>query len=114
MDRGTAQQVDALIIVADSNLKSLEIAKHIHDMATAAGMKHLYLIGNRVMNDTQKEAIQNFADKNGLALLAFVPFDQKVIEADMLGVTPLKNKEIAAVKTIDNICELLIKKTTKL
>ena len=41
--RGTAKEVDALIIVADSNLKSLEIAKHIHDMATAAGMKHLYL-----------------------------------------------------------------------
>jgi CO dehydrogenase nickel-insertion accessory protein CooC1 len=74
-------------------------------------MKKIYLIGNRVMNNTQKEAIQRFADKNGLNLLALVPFDQKVIEADMLGVTPLKNKEIAAVKDIDNICELLIKKT---
>jgi CO dehydrogenase maturation factor len=110
--RGTARQVDALLIIADSNLKSLEIAKHIHDMATTAGMKQLYLIGNRVMNDTQKEAIQSFAEKNNLSLLAFVPFDQKVIEADMLGETPLKNKEIAAVKTIDNICELLIKKNS--
>jgi CO dehydrogenase maturation factor len=109
--RGTARQVDALLIVADSNLKSLEIAKHIHDMASVAGMKQLYLIGNRVMNDAQKEAIQSFADKNGLSLLAFVPFDQKIIEADMLGETPLKNKEIAAIKTIDNICELLLKKT---
>ena len=55
-------------------------------------------------------AIQNFADKNGLSLLTFVPFDQKVTEADMLGETPLKNREISAVKTIDNICELLLKK----
>jgi CO dehydrogenase maturation factor len=109
--RGTARQVDALLTVADSNLKSLEIAKHIHDLASAAGMKKIYLIGNRVMNDAQKQAIQSFADKNGLNLLALVPFDQKVIEADMLGVTPLKNKEIAAVNAIDNICELLIKKT---
>jgi CO dehydrogenase maturation factor len=109
--RGTARQVDALLIVADSNLKSLEIAKHIHDMAALAGMKQLYLVGNRVMNEDQKMAIQKFADKNGLTLLTFVPFDQKVIEADMLGVTPLKNKELPAVKTIDNICELLIKKT---
>jgi len=109
--RGTAKQVDALLIVADSNLKSLEIAKHIYDLAFVAGMKQLFLIGNRVMNNVQKEAIQSFADKNGLPLLAFVPFDQKVIEADMLGETPLKNKEIAAVKTIDNICELLLKKT---
>ena len=109
--RGTARQVDALIVVADSNLKSLEIAKHIQDMAAVAGMKQLYLVGNRVMNEDQKVAIQTFADKNGLSLLAFVPFDQKITEADMLGETPLKNKEISAVKTIDNICELLLKKT---
>jgi CO dehydrogenase maturation factor len=108
--RGTARQVDALLIVADSNLKSLEIAKHIHDMASEAGMKHLYLVGNRVMNETQKEAIQTFANQNGMEVLAFIPWDQKVIEADMLGETPLKNKEIVAVQTIDNICELLIKK----
>jgi CO dehydrogenase maturation factor len=109
--RGTARQVDALLIVADSNLKSLEIAKHIHDMASAAGMKQLYLVANRVMNDAQKEAIKSFAEKNGLTVLAYIPFDQKVIEADMQGETPLKNMSISAVKTIDNICELLIKKT---
>lgn len=106
--RGTARQVDALLIVADSNLKSLEIAKHIYDMATAAGMKKLYLIGNRVMNDTQKEAIQNFAEKNGLPLLSFVPFDQDIVDSDMRGETPLLHKEISAVQTIDNICDTLL------
>jgi CO dehydrogenase maturation factor len=108
--RGTAREVDALLIVADSNLKSLEIAKHIHEMATVAGMQQLFLIGNRVMNKTQKKAIQDFADKNGITVLAFVPWDQQVIESDMLGKTPLMSKEITAVKTIDNICELLLKK----
>jgi CO dehydrogenase maturation factor len=108
--RGTARAVDALLIVADSNLKSLEIAKHIHDMATAAGMKQLYLVGNRVMNETQKDAIKSFAEKNALNILTFVPFDQKVIEADMLGETPLLHREIAAVQTIDNICDALLKK----
>ncbi len=109
--RGTAKQVDVLLIVADSNLKSLEIAKHIHDMAKEAGMKQLYLVGNRVMNEEQKLAIVSFAEKNGLELLTFVPFDQGVIEADMHGETPLMNIKIGAVKTIDNICELLLKKT---
>jgi len=108
--RGTARQVDVLLIVADSNLKSLEIAKHIHDLASAAGMKQLYLIGNRVMSEEQKQAIKSYADNNGLTLLDFVPFDTKVTESDMLGKTPLLNKEISAVKTIDNICELLLKK----
>jgi CO dehydrogenase maturation factor len=108
--RGTARQVDALLIVADSNLKSLEIAKHIHDLAANAGMKQLYLIGNRIMNETQKEAVTNFAEKNGLPILTFIPFDEKVIEADMLGETPLKYKEIEAMRAIDNICDVLLKK----
>jgi CO dehydrogenase maturation factor len=110
--RGTARQVDYLLIIADSNLKSLEIAKHIHDLASAAGMDKLYLIGNRVMNDTQKEAIETFAKQNGINVLAYVPWDPKITESDMLGVTPLKNKEIAAVKAIDSICQELLNKKT--
>jgi CO dehydrogenase maturation factor len=107
--RGTARQVDALLIVADSNLKSLEIAKHIHDLAANAGMQQLYLVGNRIMNGKQKEAVTNFAERNGLSVLTFIPFDARVIEADTLGQTPLKNKEIAAVSAIDNICDMLLK-----
>lgn len=108
--RGTAKQVDALLIVADSNLKSLETAKHIHDLATNAGMKQLYLIGNKIMNQTQKEAITRFAYKNSLSILTFIPFDEKVIETDTLGETPLKNKEIKAMRAIDNICDALLEK----
>jgi CO dehydrogenase maturation factor len=108
--RGTAKSVDALLIVADSNLKSLEIAKHIYDLASKAGMKNLYLIGNRVMNPAQEDAIKTFADKNGLPILTLIPFDAKVTEADMLGETPLKRKEITAVQAVDIICEVLLKK----
>jgi CO dehydrogenase maturation factor len=108
--RGTAQRVDALLIVADANLKSLEIAKHIHALAAKAGMKQIFLIGNRVMDETQKEAIRSFAEKNSLPILAYVPFDQKIIETEMRGETPLKHKEIKAVQAIDSVCEALTKK----
>jgi CO dehydrogenase maturation factor len=74
-----------------------------------AEMKQLYLIGNRVMNPAQENAIKSFAQENGLNILGFIPFDQKVTEADMLGQTPLKSKEIPAVHAIDNICDALIK-----
>lgn len=108
--RGTARQVDALLIVADSNFKSLEIAKHISDLAAEAGMKQLYLIGNRIMDKTQEEVVKSYAEKNGLSILKFIPFDEKVIEADMLGETPLNNQKISAVRAIDDICDALLKK----
>jgi CO dehydrogenase maturation factor len=108
--RGTAQRVDALLVVADANLKALETAKHIHDLAAQAGMKHIFLIGNRVMDAAQKEAIESYAEKNGLSTLAFVPFDSKIVEAEMHGETPLEHKEIEAVRAIDSMCETLARK----
>ena len=110
--RGTASHVDALLIIADSNLKALEIAKHISDLAKKAGVKDIFLIGNRVMNSGQEEIILDFAEKNGLNFLSFVPFDQEVIDKETLGETPLKYKETEAVRTIGNICEILAKKIT--
>jgi len=62
------------------------------------------------MDNAQKEAIRSFAERNSLSILAFVPFDQKIIETEMHGETPLKHKEIEAVRVIDSICEALAKK----
>ena len=65
------------------------------------------------MNLAQEEAITNFAEKNNLHLLAFVPFDQQVIDKETLGETPLKFKEIGAVRAINDICEGLVKQYVK-
>ena len=108
--RGTAQHVDTMLIVVDANMKSLETAEHIHELGTKAGMKRILLVGNKIENATQKETIKSFAEKNGLKILAFVPFDQKIAEADMQGETPLKLKESEAVSAIVKICDKLIAK----
>jgi CO dehydrogenase nickel-insertion accessory protein CooC1 len=83
-------------------------------LAAKAGMKQVFLVGNRVMNTSQEEAIKRFAVKNGLDILAFVPFDQQVIESEMGGETPLRHKEFASVQAIDKICETLTKIPPKL
>lgn len=110
MGRGTTSHVDVLLVIADSNLKALEVARRIKDLAKTAGMNQIYLIGNRVMNPHQKKAIIDFAEKNELEILDFIPFDQGVIEKDMQGISPLNFKELKAVKAIDAISEMLIGK----
>jgi CO dehydrogenase maturation factor len=107
MGRGTARNVDKLLIVADANVKALEIAKHIHGLAIGAGMKEVYLVGNKVADQSQKEAIKDFAEKNGLEILAFVPFDKKVAEEEMRGETPIRDKESKAMRSIRELCDEL-------
>jgi CO dehydrogenase maturation factor len=112
LGRGTAQHVDTMLIITDANMKSLETAKHIRDLATKAGIKQIFLVGNKIENEIQAEAIKNFAEKNGLEILDFVPFDQKVVEAEMRGETPLKYKEAKAIIAIGKICERLMAENT--
>ncbi len=105
MGRGTAEHVDVMLIVADANIKSLETARHICRLAANAGMKQIYLIGNKIGNETQKNMVEGFAEKNGLAVLGLVPFDQRVAEAEMRGETPLKYRESEAVSAIMKLRE---------
>jgi CO dehydrogenase maturation factor len=103
--RGTARHVDTMLIVADANVKSLETAKNIYELATSADMQQVFLVGNKIGNEIQKEAVKNFAEKNGLKILDFVPFDAKVVEAEMRGETPLNYKESGAMRAIERLRE---------
>jgi CO dehydrogenase maturation factor len=107
MGRGTARNVDKLLIVADANVKALEIAKHIQGLAAGAGMTEVYLVGNKVADRNQEEAIKDFAEKNGLQILAFLPFDKKVAEEEMRGETPIRDKESKAMRSIRELCDKL-------
>jgi len=106
--RATAKHVDVMLIVTDANLKSLETAKRIYELAVKGGIKRIFLVGNKIANEAQKEVIKNYAEKNSLRILDFVPFDQKVVEAEMRGETPLKNSESDAVNAIKQVCSELM------
>jgi CO dehydrogenase maturation factor len=106
--RGTARHVDKMLIVVNANMKSLETAKHIHELAAKAGMKRIFLVGNKVENNTQRKNIENFTEKNGLNTLDFVPFDQEVVDVEMRGETPLNHKESEALYAIERLCNKLM------
>lgn len=106
--RGTARHVDLMLIVADANMKALETANAIHKLAGKAGIKQLFLVGNKIRNSVEKEAIESFAEKNNMKVLDFVPFDQTVVDAEMRGETPLKHVDSEALHVIENLCDKLM------
>lgn len=108
LGRGTAKHVDTMLIVADANVKALETAKHIHELASKTDIKSVFLVGNKIASEIQKRTMVRFAENNGLQILDFVPFDQKVVEAEMLGETPLKYKESNAMHIIGKLSSKLV------
>jgi CO dehydrogenase maturation factor len=108
MGRATARQVDYMLIVTDANSKSLEVANHIHELAVAAGMKQIYLVGNKIAGEDQKTIVKNYAQKNGLRIRSFIPFDETVAEAEMHGETPLSHESSRALLAVEDLCRKLI------
>jgi CO dehydrogenase maturation factor len=105
MGRGTARNVDQILIVTDANMKALETAKHIEELAINAGMKQVFLVGNKVSDDIQGATINNFSAENGLRAFGFVPFDPTVADAEMRGETPIKNRKSEAMLAIQRLCK---------
>jgi CO dehydrogenase maturation factor len=94
-----------MLIVTDANSKSLEVANHIHTLAAGAGMKQVFLVGNKIANENQKNIIKKYAQENGLKVLDFIPFDETVVEAEMRGETPLKHETSKALLAIERLCK---------
>jgi CO dehydrogenase maturation factor len=109
MGRGTASQVDIMLIIADSSRKSLEIAKKLTRFANEAGINKILVVGNRVRDPEETELITDFTKKNGLELLALIPYDDTVVKADRVGEAPLKYAEVSeSVKAIQGIGDKLL------
>jgi CO dehydrogenase maturation factor len=110
MGRGTAKHVDIMLMIADSSLKSMETAKRIHTLATEADIKKIFLLGNKIANEEEENAIKHFASSNDLILLDLIPYDEQILKADRKGETPLGyDKSSTALAAIERICEKLLR-----
>jgi CO dehydrogenase maturation factor len=84
LGRATVDFVDAMLIVVEPTRRSLGTAAQIKKLANDIGLKHLYLVGNKVRNDDEARFLET--ETPGLPILGYLPADLKVQEADRLGI----------------------------
>ena len=108
LGRGTAKNVDTMLVVADSVVKSLEIAKRIYELAEDAGIKQVFLVGNKIASEVEGDSIRKFAENNGMLLLNLIPFDEQVLRAETRGETPLRNEHSKAIRSIAELGKKLM------
>ncbi|HWH33983.1 MAG TPA: hypothetical protein VNT56_01540 [Acidimicrobiales bacterium] len=82
---GTLRHVDLLLIVAQPQVKSLMTAARTARLARHLGIPRLGLVGNRADGAADTGRLGAFATEHGIDLLAVVPRDEAVVEADRLG-----------------------------
>lgn len=103
LGRGTAENVDIMLVASDANRQSLAIAETILRMAQDAGIPRTALIGNKIANPGQEQIIQDFARTREIAIAGMIPSDDTVTKAGITGdsVISLQNSPaFAAIREI--------------
>lgn len=96
LKRGTLEHADALLIVVEPYFKSLEAAGRIAELARGLGVPALYAVANKVRSDRDEAAIRDYCAAHGLPVVAVVPFDADVAEAERQGLAVLDSAPAAA------------------
>ncbi len=85
LSRGTLRYVDALLVVLEPYYRSMETAGRTVPLARGLGLERIYGIANKIRSPQDEEAVRAYCLNHDLPLIASIPFDENVTEADRTG-----------------------------
>jgi len=83
LGRGTASAVDMIIVVVEPGRRSIETAERIRALSADLGIRRIGIVGNKVRGPADEEFIR--AGACDMPVLGFLPYDPRLIEADLAG-----------------------------
>ncbi len=83
LGRGTAGNVDAMIVVVEPGLRSVQTAHHVASLAADLGIKHCLVVGNKVRDERDRQFVRDQVAP--LPVLGFMSYNLAVAEADLAG-----------------------------
>jgi CO dehydrogenase maturation factor len=88
LKRGTARNVDLMLIVAEPYYRSLEAAMRTHELARELAIPFIRVVANKVRDEQDRSAIESFCARHGMTLIGTVPHDDALIEAERQAMSP--------------------------
>ncbi len=108
LTRGTAKYADVMLTVVEPYFKSLETGRRMAELAHGLGLKRVLLVANKVRDDKEQAAVEEFAGKHDLEIIATVPYDERLQDAERAEAAPLDfDPDAPAVAAIAGIARTL-------
>jgi len=93
LGRATAQAVDRLIVVVEPGRRSIDTARNIQRLASEIRLTNVALVGNKIRGDGDREFLEKHL--SDFEILGFLPYDDRLIEADLGGRSPYTTASVA-------------------
>lgn len=109
LKRGTLEHADVLLVIVEPYYKALDAAGRIADLARNLGVPRIYAVANKVQSARDAAAIREFCATKALPVVAVVPFDDEVAEAERQGQAPFdRAPDAPAVLTLRELARQLV------
>src|ERR671932_2145835 len=82
LSRGTARYADAMLAVVEPYYKSLETGRRMAVLAQDLGLERVALVANKIRDEGDRGAVEEFARQEGLEVAGVVPYDDRLPEAE--------------------------------
>jgi len=112
LGRGTARGVSMMMVVVEPGQQSVETARRIAGLAEELDIGEIIAVGNKISSDEEQEFLERSMDKLGIPLIGVVPFDRKILEADLSQTAPIEHAESPAIAAIIDIKDWLLASRT--
>lgn len=89
LKRGTARNVDAMLIVAEPYYRSLEAAGRTWSLANELKIPHVYVVANKIKGADDKAAVEEFCGRHNMPIIGVVPNEERFIEAERQASAPI-------------------------
>ncbi len=104
LGRGTAESVDALLVVAEPTNRSMGTARQVVSLADDLGIENTFLIGNKIQSKDDEDFFQDAG--HGLELAGCMPHTQEVMIADRSGGVLYDMSPAMAAVAADIVCAI--------
>ena len=104
LGRATAQAVDKLIVVVEPGRRSIDTARNIQRLASEINLSSVALVGNKVRGESDRAFFKKHL--SDFEILGFLPYDDRLIEADLNDQSPFDTQS-PAVDEVKSIIERL-------
>ena len=96
LGRGTAKRMDTMLVVVEPRMKSVDTVKRILKLAEDIEVREVLAVGNKIGSEREKRFIEEKMGELGVPIAAYIPRDEAVAEADMLGEAPIDHNPNSA------------------
>jgi CO dehydrogenase maturation factor len=108
MSRGTGKHLSKFVATIEPYYRSMETARRVAALAAELGIDEVVAVANKVRDEGDYRAIEEFCAAHSLKLAGRIPYDPSLIEAERAGKTPIDfNPDGPAVKAIERLAVAL-------